>query len=81
MKTMTKGQIRDLVHYFKKSACVRANEITELAKELAEDGDRLEDIEVLILEEINACLEDFYYSYFEDCGSYKRHVWNREYDY
>jgi len=81
MKTMTTEQILDLIYYFGDSVYARTDQITELAKELIEEGDELEEVEASILEEIDTYLKGFYYADFEDQGSYKRHIWHAGCDY
>jgi hypothetical protein len=77
MKTVTKKQISELVSYYNTSAYALSNEITELAKQLIEEGDELEEVEQEIINDIEINLEEYKYIECEDQGSYKRHIWHK----
>jgi HEPN domain-containing protein len=77
MKTATEKQISELVSYYKTSAYAQTNEITELAKELIEEGEELEEVEQEILNDIKVSLEDYEYIECENQGSYRRHIWHK----
>ena len=73
MKTASKTQIEELVTFFKDSAYAHVNEISDLAKELAEEGDEIEEVESSIFDQVDQYITD--YSYIEcECT---RHIWHK----
>ena len=77
MKTATEKQISELVSYYNTSAYAQTDEITELAAQLFEEGDELEEVEQDILNDIETSLEGYEYIEYEDQGAYRRHVWHK----
>lgn len=70
-------QISELVSYYNTSAYAKTNEITELAEQLIEEGDELEEVEQEILNDIEVSLEGYEYIECENQGSYRRHIWHK----
>ena len=77
MKTTTEKQISELVSYYNNSAYAQTNEITELAQQLMEEGDELEEVEQEILSYIEVSLVGYEYIECENQGSYRRHIWHK----
>jgi len=79
MKNSTQQQINDLISYYKNSAYAHSNDIAELAEELMEEGDEIEEVEKQILTEITVTtLVDYEYIECENQGSFMRHIWHKE---
>jgi hypothetical protein len=77
MKTATNKQISDLIYYYNSSAYAQTDKITELAEQLIEYDDELEEVEKEILNDIEVSLEGYEYIECENQGSYKRHLWHK----
>ena len=77
METATEKQISELVSYYNTSAYAQTDEITELAEQLIEEGDELEEVEQEILNDIEVSLEGYEYIECENQGSYRRHIWHK----
>ena len=77
MKTATQEQISELVSYYNTSAYAQTNEIAELAEQLIEEGDELQEVEQEILNDIEVSLEGYEYIECEDQGPYRRHIWHK----
>ena len=77
MKTTTQEQISGLVSFYNNSAYAQTDEITELAQELIEKGEELEEVEEQIFNEIEVSLEGYNYIECENQGSYRRHIWHK----
>jgi HEPN domain-containing protein len=77
MKPATQEQISELVSYYNNSAYAKTNEISELAEQLIEEDDFLEEVEQEILNDIEVSLEGYEYIECENQASYRRHIWHK----
>jgi phage gp29-like protein len=73
MKTATKEQISQLISYYNNSAYANVKDINELANELIEENDELDEVESSLFDDIDQALEG--YKYIE-CEGQLRHIWH-----
>jgi len=82
MKNLTESQISKLVSYSvsysNESAYAYSDEIKALAKEVAEAGDDIDDIEEEIFNNIEVFLAYYDYEECEHQGAYLRHIWRKQ---
>ena len=77
MKNLTTTQIENIISYYGTSTYASTKEITEVAKEIIEEGEELEEVENEIKTQLDQELVGFDYIECENQGSYKRHIWHK----
>lgn len=77
MKNLTANQIENLISYHNNSAYASTKEITEVAEEVIEEGEELENVENEIQNQLDQELIGFEYIECENQGSFKRHIWHK----
>jgi len=77
METATKKQIEKLISYYEDDAYAQTDEVKDLARELIEEDEELEDAEDKIWEAIDESLEGYEYIECEYQGAFYRHIWHK----